>query len=327
MTMSILGWLLILSSVAVAALLFVPVRARGPKTQRLDLDACKACLEDIAARLKRGALSESEADAARLALLSRSAASGWSTTGALQRLPQSAIVAAAAFLLVAGFGAARSNSAATGTTVAAASGSDLELVRLKDYARSEATGDAPSDASARTLLPDVSTMVERLAARLRASPNDVKGWRMLGWSYAQTGQYAQAATAFGRALELEPGSAELKSAFEGAKAKSDGNTAQSAAPDQQVTTAKADGASEAAAPLVRDQDAAIRSMVDGLAARLEQSPRDVEGWASLMRSRVVLGEKDAAVTALRKAREVFADDVDATNRIAAAATDLGLSAE
>ena len=36
-------------------------------------------------------------------------------------------------------------------------------------------------------------------------------------------------------------------------------------------------------------DGAIRSMVDGLAKRLELSPRDADGWTSLMRSRVVLG--------------------------------------
>ena len=41
----------------------------------------------------------------------------------------------------------------------------------------------------------------------------------------------------------------------------------------------------------RERDAATRSMVDGLAQRLESSPRDVDGWIHLMRSRVVLGER------------------------------------
>ena len=72
---------------------------------------------------------------------------------------------------------------------------------------------------------------------------------------------------------------------------------------------------------------AIRSMVDGLAARLESSPRDVEGWTRLMRSRVVLGERDVAATAFRKALEVFKDDAAATGRISATAIELGLKAE
>ena len=68
-------------------------------------------------------------------------------------------------------------------------------------------------------------------------------------------------------------------------------------------------------------------MVEDLASRLESSPRDVEGWTLLMRSRVVLGEKEVAATAFRKALEVFKDDTAASGRIAAAATELGLKAE
>jgi cytochrome c-type biogenesis protein CcmH len=33
----------------------------------------------------------------------------------------------------------------------------------------------------------------------------------------------------------------------------------------------------------------IQSMVDSLAHRLEQSPRDADGWIKLIRSRVALG--------------------------------------
>ncbi len=38
----------------------------------------------------------------------------------------------------------------------------------------------------------------------------------------------------------------------------------------------------------------IRGMVDGLANRLEQQPRDAEGWIKLIRSRVVLGDAELA---------------------------------
>ena len=60
-------------------------------------------------------------------------------------------------------------------------------------------------------------------------------------------------------------------------------------------------------------------MVDGLADRLERSPRDVEGWTRLMRSRVVLGEREVAATAFRKALDVFKDDTAASAKITAAA--------
>ena len=46
-----------------------------------------------------------------------------------------------------------------------------------------------------------------------------------------------------------------------------------------------------------------------------------------MRSRVVLGEKDVAEKALRKALDVFKDDTAASERIKAAAIELGLKVE
>jgi cytochrome c-type biogenesis protein CcmH len=203
------------------------------------------------------------------------------------------------------------------------------LASLKDYTRSIGTEEPASMAAAGKLLPDVSTMTERLAARLETAPEDIKGWRMLGWSYFHTGRYKQAATAYARAVELDPNSAELKLSWEEAKAKA----SETASSLQTEAVGKGgDGPSvekntksEAMPP--REHDAAIRSMVDGLANRLESSPRDVEGWTRLMRSRVVLGEREVAATAFRKALEVFKDDSAASGRITAAAIELGLKAE
>ena len=72
-------------------------------------------------------------------------------------------------------------------------------------------------------------MIERLAARLETTPDDIEGWRMLGWSYFHTGRYQQAATAYARAVELDPSSAELKRSYEEAKAKaSESDTSETA---------------------------------------------------------------------------------------------------
>ena len=49
------------------------------------------------------------------------------------------------------------------------------------------------------------------------------------------------------------------------------------------------------------QDQMVRAMVDGLAARLRQNPRDADGWIRLMRSRMVLHDPAAAAEALRSA--------------------------
>jgi cytochrome c-type biogenesis protein CcmH len=74
-----------------------------------------------------------------------------------------------------------------------------------------------------------------------------------------------------------------------------------------------------------DRSLMIREMVEGLANRLEQSPRDADGWIKLIRSRVVLGESKLAKQALAHGLNVFADDAEARDRIAAAAQQLGLN--
>ena len=227
---------------------------------------------------------------------------------------------AVAFLLVAGVGAATSylreppEAGSGDTNSLSRSGLNSEtLARLKDYAGSPGIEEPVSKAAPSKPLPDVNTMIERLEARLETTPEDIKGWRMLGWSYFNTGRYEQAATAYARAAKLDPNSAETKLAYEEAKAKASG-----------LRVAK--NAKSAGMPPHVD-DAAIRSMVDGLAHRLESSPRDVEGWTRLMRSRVVLGEREVAATAFRKALEVFNDDPAASGKITAAAIELGLKAE
>jgi cytochrome c-type biogenesis protein CcmH len=72
------------------------------------------------------------------------------------------------------------------------------------------------------------------------------------------------------------------------------------------------------------QEEMVKGMVDRLAARLRQNPRDERGWMMLMRSRVVQGEQQAAAEALRSALAAFADDAAAQQRLRTAAAELGL---
>ena len=52
-----------------------------------------------------------------------------------------------------------------------------------------------------------------------------------------------------------------------------------------------------------DQQAMIRSMVDGLDQKLAANPDNLDGWLRLIRARVVLGDTDKAKAAYRKALE------------------------
>jgi cytochrome c-type biogenesis protein CcmH/NrfG len=158
-------------------------------------------------------------------------------------------IAAAVFLVVAGAGFAKSYLGqapdVSDETMAASRSSDAgdpadladgDLEQLADYARSVATAspaatDGKTQPDTATLLPDVNTMIERLAARLASAPDDVQGWRTLGWSYLNTGRYDDAVKAYAKAVALDPNSPEIARLYEDAKSKASGGAGVASATD------------------------------------------------------------------------------------------------
>ena len=171
-------------------------------------------------------------------------------------------------------------------------------------------------------LPDVNTMIAKLVARLEKQPNDVKGWKMLGWSYLNTDRPEEAARAYETALKLEPSDLEIKKALD--QTKSAQNAATRTPPSDPETSPTAEDIKAAVGQSDTVRNSMVRGMVDQLATRLEISPNDEDGWLRLMRSRMTLGEKDAAKAALTKALETFAGDDAAKGRLTAAARELGV---
>jgi cytochrome c-type biogenesis protein CcmH len=55
----------------------------------------------------------------------------------------------------------------------------------------------------------LTSLVERLAARMRENPDDPEGWRLLGRSYAALGRFAESLEAYAKALERKPRDADL----------------------------------------------------------------------------------------------------------------------
>ncbi len=78
---------------------------------------------------------------------------------------------------------------------------------------------APAAAPAAAAVPDaaaqgeVNQLVAGLEQKMQANPNDPEGWRMLGWSYFQTGRYADAAKAYAKAIALKPDGEGYQSAY------------------------------------------------------------------------------------------------------------------
>lgn len=86
-------------------------------------------------------------------------------------------------------------------------------------------------------------------------------------------------------------------------------------------------AADIAAMSREEQDAAVMSMVNRLAARLEDNAQDLEGWMRLARAYKVLGRDDDARLAIARARQTFESDEEALGRIADAEQALDLDAK
>ena len=78
-------------------------------------------------------------------------------------------------------------------------------------------------------------------------------------------------------------------------------------------------------PSERAQEQMIRGMVERLAARLQQDGSDVDGWIRLVRSYMVLGEREKAHAAITDARRALKDEPEKLRRLDDGAKSLGIT--
>jgi cytochrome c-type biogenesis protein CcmH len=190
------------------------------------------------------------------------------------------------------------------------------LVRVETGAASPAGPAAAQMPAAAARPPEqeamIHGMVDRLAARLKQDGSDVDGWVRLVRSYRVLGDAEKVRGAMAdarQALAGDPGNLErLNTAF---KELESANPA-SPAPVPGLAAAQMPAP---ARPLPSGQAAMIQSMVDRLAARLEQNGSDVEGWVRLVRSYTVLGDVEKARAATNDARRALAGDPDRLKKL------------
>jgi cytochrome c-type biogenesis protein CcmH len=91
-----------------------------------------------------------------------------------------------------------------------------------------------------------------------------------------------------------------------------------------VAAQPSDAAGEIAAMKPDDREMLINQMVDGLAAKLKENGKDLDGWVRLVRSYVVLGRREDATSALANARGQFAGDEKSLAQLTDLAKSLGL---
>lgn len=89
---------------------------------------------------------------------------------------------------------------------------------------------------------EVAQLITGLEAKMQSTPDDPEGWRMLGWSYFQTGRYADAAKAYARAIAIDPAGAGYQSAYGEALVQEAGGQVTPAAAAAFELAARQDGA-------------------------------------------------------------------------------------
>jgi cytochrome c-type biogenesis protein CcmH len=99
-------------------------------------------------------------------------------------------------------------------------GTPIALTPEKIPAAAQA-GDGPAHA---VTAEQIESMVQGLAARLEANPQDAQGWRMLGRSYVALGRYQEAIGALKRAVAMIPDDPDLLADYADALAMTNGQT-------------------------------------------------------------------------------------------------------
>ena len=186
----------------------------------------------------------------------------------------------------------------------------------------------PADPAVLTLLGEVlvgaaagvvGTEAQGLFARaLALDPHAPEPRYYQGLAAAQAGDLQGALGAWREVLMLAPADApwrpQVEAQFQGVAVELgyDGRAllAELAPPAAPARGPGAGDVARAAEMSPEARAAMVRSMVDGLAARLEDEPGDLEGWLRLARARMVLGEPDAAFLAYERARALEPDDAE-----------------
>ena len=200
----------------------------------------------------------------------------------------------------------------------------------------------PTDAEGYRLLGVAEAASQNFPASVRAlhkaaklAPERTDIWRTLGEAqiFEAGGKVsADAAASFREVLKREPGDAAARfylaearsQAGQGAEAAGELRAILATLPagDERRTMVEAAIQRAEGRPVVTadaGQQAMIRGMVDGLAARLAQSPEDPAGWVRLVRAYAVLGETAKRDAAYASARARYASQPKVLGELDAAA--------
>lgn len=197
-----LWMILTLMTVLAAVGLAIPLvrRRDAAAAERADaLTVLKEQLGEIEAQAASGVIAEAEAEALKGDLKRRVLAEGRRPEGTAPPLTERTLLIVALSVV--------------GSVTLAGTGLYLAIGRPDVAAKPALPAAARADgAPADHPQGDVGAMIAMLEQQMAQRPDNAEGWRMLGWSYLQTGRNAEAAVAYGKAVALDPDNAEYLSA-------------------------------------------------------------------------------------------------------------------
>ncbi|MCK3775457.1 c-type cytochrome biogenesis protein CcmI [Ensifer sesbaniae] len=165
---------------------------------------------------------------------------------------------------------------------------------------------------------------EALQQALALDPNDPRSEFYLALGLKQEGKKDEALTAFNRLVATSPADAPWLPLVKQHVAELTGAAAGSAAAPGNPSAEDVAAAENMSSG---DRQEMIRGMVESLESRLKANPDNLEGWARLIRSHVVLDQRDKAAAALKEGLKTFPADGDGGKQLLALARELGIATD
>jgi len=131
---------------------------------------------------------------------------------------------------------------------------------------------------------ELDAMIAKLTSHLATSPEDLQGWRALGWAQMQTGQTAEGVKALARAAELAPKDASVLSMYgEGLVREADGKVTPQALAifERVIAIAPADPRARYYKGLQLMQDGKLKEAFEIWVVVIKESPPDAEWLPSI----------------------------------------------
>lgn len=173
---------------------------------------------------------------------------------------------------------------------------------------------------------------EALQQALAIDPRDPRSEFYLALGLKQDGKKEEALTAFNRLVSTSPADAPWLPLVKQHVAELGGTVAGSTAvpghPDAAAPgNPSAEDVAAAQSMNAGDRQEMIRGMVESLESRLKENPGNLEGWARLIRSHIVLDQRDKALAALKEGLQAFPASGDEGKQLLALARELGIATD